>query len=90
MWTFLLALAVLLVASTWFILAPLWRENADAGGAETGEAGPRLSATQQEAVRRELLWRIEHDREAGRLTTEEYEEALVRAGAGGAGEPASD
>ncbi len=87
---FLLALAVLLVASTWFVLAPLWRESAGNDADDVDETAPQLSTSQQEAVRRELLWRLEHDLEAGRLTDEEYEEALVRAGADRTEDPAGD
>jgi len=81
---FLVALVALLGLTAWFVLSPLWRGvREEPEEAATAPRGRRLSAARRETARRELLWRLEHDRQAGRLSEADYAAALEAAAAAG-------
>jgi len=73
---FLVALVLLLVLTGWFVLSPLWRDQPEGPDALPGPPARRLSEARRETARRELLWRLEHDRQAGRLSEADYAAAV--------------
>lgn len=75
----LIAFVVLLALTSVFVGRPLFatetEESESAGG---GDRGADLSGEERAIIERELRWRLEHDRDSGRLDQSEYEAQVAR------------